>query len=66
MDMRKKFTKEEILAIREIYYKYGYIKYINDYDIEHEYFTLTGNYRSSGTIYMAHWRDRKGIYNHLF
>lgn len=60
-----KYTNDEIQALIKIYNKHGYIKYINNYDIEKEFFALTGKFRRSGTLYMAFWRYKQGKYDHL-
>ncbi|WP_028973252.1 hypothetical protein [Spirochaeta cellobiosiphila] len=62
--MATKYTQREIWAIREIAQKHGSICYVNDYNLEKEYFDLTNIDRKSGAIYMAYWRMQQGKYDH--
>jgi hypothetical protein len=64
-DMAKKYTKVEIEALLLIYQNHGNIFYINGFDIEAEFYALTGIVRKSGPLYMAYWRYTKGQYDHL-
>lgn len=63
--MGKRYSKQEILALIDISEKYGNIFYINEFDIEQEFYLRTGNARKSGPLYMAFWRTRNGYYDHL-
>jgi len=61
--MRKKYSKEELLALKQLMEKHGSISYVNNFNIEEEFFEITGIKRKSGPLYMASWRLKKGIYN---
>lgn len=63
--MGKSYSKEELFALIEIESEYGPIRYINQFDLEREFFIRTGSRRASGPLYMACWRIRKGHYDHL-
>lgn len=61
----RRYSKPEIVALRDIEQKNGPIRYINPYDLELEFYERTGVYRESGPLYMANWRRLKGMYDGL-
>lgn len=63
--MGKPYSATEIRAIELIYQRHGNILYVNDFDIEAEFYALTGIKRKSGPLYMAFWRYTKGYYDDL-
>lgn len=63
--MGKKYSKKELGALQAIFQRHGNILYVNNFDIEAEFYTLTGIERKSGPLYMAFWRYTKGYYNDL-
>ncbi len=63
--MNRKYTKDEIKALQFIYRTHRRIFYVNNFDIESEFYALTGVDRKSGPLYMAYWRYTKGQYDQL-
>lgn len=63
--MRTRFSAQEILALRTLRAQYGHITYYLACELEGTYYSMTGTYRAGGAIYMAAWRDEKGLYDKL-
>jgi len=63
--MGRKYSREELEALKSISEDHGSICYCNEYDIEKEFYDKTGGKRKSGPLYMAAWRINNGIYDHL-
>lgn len=60
-----RYSKEELEALKKISENHGLIHYCNEFDIEQEFFDMTGKRRKSGPLYMAAWRINKGVYDHI-
>ena len=63
--MRRRYSREELVAILEIEQLFGPLTYQLPTDVELRFYERTGIWRSSGCIYMAYWRIKKGMYDHL-
>lgn len=63
--MSTRYSKVELQALKTISENHGSIQYCNEYDIEQEFFEMTGKQRKSGPLYMAAWRIDKGVYDHI-
>lgn len=63
--MRRRWTRDQILAIIDIETHYGPLTYQLPAEVEYLFFLRTGIHRKSGIIYMAYWRYRKGDYDQL-
>jgi len=63
--MSQKYSKQELIALKNLVQNHGSILYVNDFDIEQEFYNLTGVKRKSGPLYMAAWRLENGRYDHI-
>lgn len=61
----KRYSKMELHALSSLIETHGHIVYDNNFDIEGEFYDLTGSRRASGSLYMCAWRIEKGYYAHL-
>lgn len=63
--MSKRYSIGELKALEGILEDFGNIQYINNFDIEREFFLRCGKVRKSGPLYMAAWRLKKGYYSNM-
>ena len=66
MDNRgRRYVKIEIIALADIELVFGSIHYVNNYDLEREFYERTGVWREGATLYMADQRRLEGKYDRL-
>lgn len=62
--MRNKYNNFQLKVIKGLILKYDHLLYSMGSGLENEYFSLTGDKRSSGALYMVAWRLENDQYTH--
>jgi hypothetical protein len=60
--MSKRYTDDQLAVIRYLINRHGHLYYNMGAKLEKEYFSLSGDRRPSGGLYMAAWRMEQGYY----
>jgi len=61
---RRLYTNDQLAVVRYLINKYGHLYYNMGAKLEKEYYSLSGDRRQSGCLYMVGWRMERGDYKH--